>query len=126
MPATVVKHQTTDKGALGLGPVLHLHHLHHVQVDRLLRDMDGLDSLHHNRCQLLSHDWVNFGAEGRLSDGLEHLGLVTVGQRDLHTFEHFQGLVLGHLEALSDNSWVEALGNVGVSLLQELSDQKNG
>merc|ERR1719500_36930 len=91
----------------------------------LLRDMNRLDCLDNNWGQLLSHGWMHFGSQGGLSNGLQHLSLVLVNQGDLYVLKHLQGLVLGHLKALGDYSGVESLRNVGVSLLQEFSDEKH-
>ena len=38
VPSTVVEHEALDEARVDVGQVLHLHHLDHVQVDRLERD----------------------------------------------------------------------------------------
>ena len=64
MPAPVVQHQTMHQLCLRLGPVLHLHHLHHVQIDGGALRLDGQHSVNNNVGEALGLSGVHLCSKG--------------------------------------------------------------
>jgi hypothetical protein len=93
----VIKYQTPDKGRIRIRLVLHLHNLHHVQVDRLglsvlVVSADGEYGVGDICRELSGQLSVKLGSEGCVGDGDEGCSVEFRGD-----FEGFQELAPGLL-----------------------------
>lgn len=148
--SSVVEHEALDEAGVDVGEVLHLHHLDHVEVDRLERDL-ALDSSGLDLPTLGANDvllplppygehgldtapreapgeaLVDLGREGREGDLLEDLEVdVPAGvEGDLEVVEEGREGVLGNLDAVCEDARVDALRGVALGLLEELADEED-
>ena len=70
----MIHHQSLDQGRIGVHFMLHLHHLDHVQVDRISVSIgifgraDGEDGIGDIRGEFGGEGSVKFGGKGSVSD----------------------------------------------------------
>jgi len=103
--------------------VLHVHDFNHVQVNALFTH-DGLHSVDNDLREWVGDGWVNFSIEGGAGDVEEQ---VTAHLLLVHSegVQESKCLTLGLLQAVYEDSWVDTLADVSLSLTHELTDEEH-
>jgi len=102
--------------------VLHVHDLNHVQIDIaiLLNALDGVDNI---LSEWVGKGWVDLGVEGSAGNLNQEI--------PSDFFLHFKGveelehLKLGHINTVSEHTWVHTLADVALGLAHELSNEEH-
>merc|ERR1719431_2015031 len=122
----MVQDQPINQLSFHLRPVLHLHQLHHVQVNGLVVNLDRLHSVHNKWGELGCELRMDFGAKTGGRDVSQDVFLFITSQVNLHVVQDLQSLFLSLVKPFSDDPWVKTLGDVEVCLLQILPYQEDG
>ena len=122
--AAVVHHQTLDEARVGARLVEHVHHLDHVQVDRLVRLADAQHRVDRNLGEEVGQLAVHLRAERRLRNLDEELALRRV-HRALRAVNVREDAVLGEVDALAQQPRVHAVGEVALRLLHQLAHDEH-
>eukprot|EP00754_Rhynchopus_humris_P017203 Rhum_TRINITY_DN14549_c14_g1::Rhum_TRINITY_DN14549_c14_g1_i1::g.98893::m.98893 len=124
--AAVVEDQARDELGVGAHLVLHVHHLHHVQVDLLVLHADHLDGVDDAARQLVHELDGDLRGEGGGRDVVEHLTLILLRQLHHPLLQEADRLVGRQVEALRDRARVDALLHEVVRLRQRLANHNDG
>jgi len=125
MPTTVIHHQATDEACVCLRSVLHLHQLHHVEVNGLVLQLDGKDSLNNDVSHLLGKVGMNLGTKAGACNAGKDILLLLWCNWNLHVIKNLKSLFLCLIKALSNDSRMKTLINIQFSLFKKLSDKKH-
>ena len=121
--ATVIENETLDELGLGRHLVLHVHQLNHVQVDWLVLLGNAVDSINDDLAHGVGELRLDLGAEGSAGNLEEH---VTVDfDFVLEGVEVFEGLSLGQLHTVDEDTGVDSFTEVALSLTHELTNEED-
>mmetsp|Transcript_7544 Transcript_7544/g.31130 ORF Transcript_7544/g.31130 Transcript_7544/m.31130 type:complete len:485 (+) Transcript_7544:62-1516(+) len=128
VPAAVVHHQTPHQLGVRVQLVPHVHDLHHVKIDGLVRFRDGQDRVHHDGRELIGEFLAELRAKRSLRHADEQLAVGSLRATGglLPLVEKLDGGLLGSLEPLDDHPRVEALVEIPLRLLEQLADDEHG
>jgi len=123
LSATVIEDEATDEARLRRHLMLHVHDLDHVEVDSLVAG-DALDGIDDDLTERVGDGGVDLGVERALGHSEEgvagHLGLF-----DLELLEEAKSLSLSLFDTINDDSGMDALTEVALSLAHELSNEEH-
>ena len=120
----MVQHEALHQAAVLVAAVHHVHALHHVQVDGLPRPLHRQHRLRDDVRELVSHVWLQLGAQGSLGHAQQQL-LVLAAHGRLVRVQEGQRRVLGHVQAVCHGARVHAVADDTLSVLQQLPREQD-
>lgn len=120
VPGAVIEDETTNELSVHLGLVLHLHDLHHVQVNSLALFFDSQYGINTGLSEEISKLLVHLGSQRGPCNMEKSLPLRL--NLDFDFLKHLKGLGFGEIKAFGQDPGVEALRDVKIGLLQQLSN----
>ena len=131
MSATVIEDKTSDKFTFSAHLVLHVHNLNHVQIDWSLGVLivalswsgNGLNCINQNIAHWVGQFWMNFRVERGLGDVDEKISADLF--LNLEGFQEIEGFCLGDVHTFDDDSWVDTVGDVSLSLSHDFTDEED-
>ena len=123
LATTVIEDETADEARLSGHLVLHVHDLDHMEINTVVSH-DGLDGINADFGKRVGDGGVDLGVEGSAGDLHEHVTR-KIGLLDSEGIEESEALALGLLEAVSDDTGVDTLAEVALSLTHELTNEED-
>jgi hypothetical protein len=121
--ATVIEHETTDELGLSGHLVLHVHKFDHVQVNWLAFLGDAVDCVDDDFAKRVGQLRGDLGVKGSAGNFDEEV----TGDFSLNFegFEELKGLSLGELHTVNEDTGVDGLTKVALSLAHEFTDEED-
>jgi len=123
LATTVIEDETAHKAGLSGHLVLHVHDLNHVEVDAVIAG-DALDGVDDDFGEGVCDGGVDLSVErGAGNANKEIAGQLLLG--DSEGVQEAEALGFGHLDTINDDTGVDALTDVALSLAHELTNEKD-
>mmetsp|Transcript_8872 Transcript_8872/g.13441 ORF Transcript_8872/g.13441 Transcript_8872/m.13441 type:complete len:426 (+) Transcript_8872:469-1746(+) len=125
VPTSVIHDQSLDELRVESALVHHVHHLNHVEVQRLVRLADAQHRVHYDLREQIGELHVHLRAENALRD-LHQQRTVERVLLHLHAVDELEDRCLGEINPVAQKPRVHTVRQVALRLPHQLADDQDG